>query len=171
MSGVGARPGRLVVVTGTGTGVGKTWTTCAVARQLHASGLRVCARKPAQSFGPDDGPTDAERLAGATGESVAEVCLPGRWYPRPMAPPMAAESLGLPPITLDDIWRELRWPPGADLGLVECAGGVASPQTIDGDVVDVVERLAPDLALLVAGAGLGPSTTCAWPPGRCPGTA
>ncbi len=170
VSGAGPRPGRLVVVTGTGTGVGKTWAACEVARHLGGTGLKVCARKPAQSFGPDEGPTDAARLAGATGESAAEVCPPWRWYPRPMAPPMAAESLGLPPISLDDILRELCWPPGVDLGLVECAGGVASPQAADADVVDLVERLAPDLALLVAGAGLGASTTCAWPPGRWPGT-
>ena len=155
MSGAGPRPGRLVVVTGTGTGVGKTWAACEVARHLGGTGLKVCARKPAQSFGPDEGPTDAARLAGATTESAAEVCTPWRWYPRPMAPPMAAESLGLPPISLDDILRELCWPPGVDLGLVECAGGVASPQAADADVVDLVERLAPDLALLVAGAGLG----------------
>ena len=95
----------------------------------------------------------------------------GRWYPRPMAPPMAAESLGPAcPSVSTTSWRELRWPPGVDLGLVECAGGVASPQAADGDVVDLVERLAPDLALLVAGAGLGALTTCAWPPGRWPGT-
>jgi dethiobiotin synthetase len=155
VSGAGPRPGRLIVVTGTGTGVGKTWAACEVARHLRGTGLKVCARKPAQSFGPDEGLTDADRLAGATGERAAEVCPPWRWYARPMAPPMAAESLGLPPLSLDDILRELRWPPGVDLGLVECAGGVASPQTVDADVVDLAKRLAPDLALLVAGAGLG----------------
>jgi dethiobiotin synthetase len=155
LSGVGPRPGRLVVVTGTGTGVGKTWATCVMARHFRAIGLKVCARKPAQSFGPDEGPSDAERLAEATGETSAEVCPPWRWYSRPMAPPMAAESLGLAPFRLADIRSELHWPPGADVGLVECAGGVASPQAVDADSVDLVELLAPDRALLVAGAGLG----------------
>jgi dethiobiotin synthetase len=144
-----------VVVTGTGTGVGKTWAACALAGHLGALGLKVCARKPAQSFGPDEGPTDAERLAAATGETAAEVCPPWRWYARPMAPPMAAESMGLAPFRLDDLGRELHWPPGVEVGLVEPAGGVASPQTTDGDCVDVVARLAPDLVVLVAGAGLG----------------
>jgi dethiobiotin synthetase len=144
-----------VVVTGTGTEVGKTWTACVLARHFRAVGLEVWARKLAQSFGPGESPTDADRLAEATGATASEVCPPWRWYPRPMAPPMAAESLGLPPFGLDDILSELLWPPGTDLGLVECAGGVASPQTSDADAVDLVERLAPDHVLLVARAGLG----------------
>ena len=155
VSGGGPRPGRIVVVTGTGTGVGKTWAACEVARHLGERGLRVCARKLAQSFGPDEGLTDAEQLAAATGETAAEVCPPARWYPRAMAPPMAAESLGLAPFSLDDLFGELRWPPGADVGLVECAGGVGSPQAANGDGAEVVERLAADTVVLVAGAGLG----------------
>ena len=155
MSGGGPRPARLVVVAGTGTGVGKTWAGCELARHLRGLGLEVSARKLAQSFGPEEGPSDAERLAEATGEKAAEVCPPSRWYPRTMAPPMAAESLGLRPFSLDDLLRELRWPPGVDVGLVECAGGVGSPQADDGDGADLVERLAPELVVVVAGAGLG----------------
>ncbi len=68
---------------------------------------------------------------------------------------MAAEALGLPPFGLDDLVGELRWPPGVDVGLVEWAGGVGSPQATYGDAVDLVERLAPDLVVVVAGAGLG----------------
>ena len=124
MSGSVARPQRLVVVGGTGTEVGKTWVGCELARHLRGLGQQVSARKLAQSFGPEEGPTDAERLAAATGEKAADVCPPWRWYPRAMAPPMAAEALGLPPFGLDDLVGELRWPPGVDVGLVEWAGGV-----------------------------------------------
>ncbi|MGP8204456.1 MAG: ATP-dependent dethiobiotin synthetase BioD [Acidimicrobiales bacterium] len=155
MSGGVARPQRLVVVGGTGTEVGKTWVGCELARHLRGLGQQVSARKLAQSFGPEEGPTDAERLAAATGEKAADVCPPWRWYPRAMAPPMAAEALGLPPFGLDDLVGELRWPPGVDVGLVEWAGGVGSPQATYGDAVDLVERLAPDLVVVVAGAGLG----------------
>ncbi len=60
----------LVVVAGTGTDVGKTWVGCRLARHFRERGLSVAARKPAQSFAPDQaGPTDAEMLASATGES------------------------------------------------------------------------------------------------------
>ncbi len=148
-------PARLVVVAGTGTEVGKTWLACELARDLRGRGLRVSARKPAQSFGPEEAVTDADRLAEATGEKAADVCPPSRWYPRAMAPPMAAESMGRPPFGLDDLLGELRWPPGADVGLLECAGGVASPQADDGDCADLVQRVGPDAVVLVAGAGLG----------------
>jgi len=93
---VRSRPGRLVVVTGTGTEVGKTWVSAAVLRLARAQGLSVAARKPAQSFAPDQGPDqrDAYLLAAATGEPADVVCRPERSYPVPMAPPMAAEALG-----------------------------------------------------------------------------
>ncbi|MBV8560261.1 MAG: AAA family ATPase, partial [Acidimicrobiia bacterium] len=57
------RPERLVLVAGTGTEVGKTWVAARLAEALRARGTRVAARKPAQSFAPDEGPTDAEALA------------------------------------------------------------------------------------------------------------
>jgi dethiobiotin synthetase len=42
-----------------------------------------------------------------------------------------------------------------DVGLVETAGGVRSPQADDGDVLDLVAAIAPDHVILVADAGLG----------------
>lgn len=154
-----ARPRRLVVVAGTGTEVGKTFVAAALARSLRERGFAVAARKPAQSFDPAAGePTDAERLAEATGEAPERVCPPARWYPRAMAPPMAAEALGRPPPELAALAAELAasWPrPAVDVGLVELAGGVRSPLAADGDGVDLAAALAPDLVLLVADAALG----------------
>jgi dethiobiotin synthetase len=144
-----------VVVAGTGTDVGKTWVACELAGRLREQGLKVSARKLAQSFAPGAGPTDAARLAEATGEKAADVCPPSRWYPQAMAPPMAAESIGLPSFSLADLLSELWWPPAVDVGLVECAGGVGSPQADYGDGADLVERLVPECIVLVAGAGLG----------------
>ena len=149
------RPDLLVVIAGTGTDMGKTWVGCEVARELRAGGLGVSARKPVQSFDPADGLTDADRLAEATAEQVTDVCPYHRWYPKAMAPPMAAEHLGLPPFTLFDLVSELKWPSQADVGLVELAGGARAPLAADGDCADLVELLSPDLVVLVAGAGLG----------------
>jgi dethiobiotin synthetase len=149
------RPALLVVVSGAATDVGKTWVACELAKALRSRGLRVQARKPAQSFDPDDGATDAERLAGASGENATDVCLPHRWYPRAMAPPMAAQSLGLAGFDLADLVSELRWPREADVGIVELAGGLRSPQADDGDGVDFVDLVNPDVVVFVAGAGLG----------------
>ena len=90
-----SRPGRLVGVCGTGTEVGKTWVSAHVLAALRADGVSVAARKPLQSFDPDDAaPTDAAVLAAATGEDPHDVCPSEGWYPVPMAPPMAAEVLG-----------------------------------------------------------------------------
>jgi dethiobiotin synthetase len=152
---VTARPARVVFVAGTTTDVGKTWVAAAVLGQLRAGGHRVAARKPAQSFDTADACTDADVLAAATGESPHDVCPPHRWYPRPLAPPMAAEVLGEPAFTVSELLAELRWPDGAHVGVVEGAGGPRSPLATDGDNVDVARGIAPDLVLLVADAGLG----------------
>ena len=129
-----------------------------------AAGFRVAARKPAQSFEPDDDPAtlDAAILGAATGEPPEQVCLPHRWYEVPMAPPMAAESLGRPPFTIQDLVSEQHWPVPADadvdrfdVGLVEAAGGIRSPLAIDGDCLALCEALDPDVIVLVADAGLG----------------
>ncbi|HEY6622559.1 MAG TPA: dethiobiotin synthase [Acidimicrobiales bacterium] len=157
-----SRPDRLVLVCGTGTEVGKTWVAANLLEELRGRGLDVAARKPAQSFDvdreadPTGECTDAEVLGEASGEPPEVVCLPARSYHRAMAPPMAAEVLGLPSFTVGDLAGELRWPePAADVGLVESAGGVRSPQASDGDVVDLGRLLRPEVVLLVADAGLG----------------
>ena len=151
-----------MLVCGTGTEVGKTWVCSRLLTQLRARGVSVAARKPAQSFdiGSEGerlgGPTDAERLAAASGEDPDAVCPPFRSYPRAMAPPMAAEALDLPVFTVADLREETVWPQaGVQVGVVELAGGVRSPQASDGDSTDMVAALAPDLVVLVADAGLG----------------
>ena len=149
-----ARPRRLVVVLGTGTGVGKTWVAAALARVLQARGQTVAARKPVQSFEPGDTPTDADVLACATGAAPADVCPRHRWYEVAMAPPMAAEALGRPPFSLADLMDELAWPEG-EWGLVEGVGGPRSPVAIDADNVALARALRPDAVVLVAPAGLG----------------
>ena len=151
------RPERTVVVSGTGTDVGKTWVTAALARRLTAEGLAVAARKPAQSFAPEDPPgrRDAAVLGAATGEAPDVVCPPHRSYAVPLAPPMAAAVLARPPIALADLLAELAWPEPCAIGFVETVGGVRSPISDDADGVALIEALAPDLVVLVADAGLG----------------
>jgi dethiobiotin synthetase len=147
-------PGVVVLVCGTGTEVGKTWVSAQLLARWRARGLAVAARKPAQSFGPGEGPTDAEVLAAASGEDPGEVCPRERWLAVPMAPPMAAEVLGVRPLGVGDL-AALHWPAGVEVGLVETAGGLRAPQGHDGDVLDLARLLRPDWVLLVAGAGLG----------------
>jgi dethiobiotin synthetase len=153
-----SRPQRLVAVVGTGTDIGKTWVSARLLTVLREAGVTVAARKPAQSFEAEDDPAgfDSAVLGAATGEPSETVCLPHRWYPVAMAPPMAADVLGKDRITTATLAEELTWPAtGVAVGLVETAGGVRSPQTHDGDAVALLSALVPDVILLVADAGLG----------------
>lgn len=154
-----ARPERLVLVTGTGTDVGKTWVTVELLGRLRAQGLSVAARKPAQSFAATDATTDASLLAAASEVSAETVCPPPRWYPVALAPPMAADSLGREPIAVADLVAETRWPDAVDVGFVEGAGGLRSPIAHDGDSLTLVQLLQPDLVLLVADPALGVVST------------
>jgi dethiobiotin synthetase len=145
----------LLCVLGTHTEVGKTWVSVGLLALARSQGLRVTARKPVQSFEASDTKTDAGLLARATGETEADVCPPHRHYPLALAPPMAADLLQRPPILLDELLRELRWPESPDLALVETVGGLLSPLAHDADSVDLARRLQPCRVILVADAGLG----------------
>lgn len=150
------RPDLLVGVCGTATEVGKTWASARLLQRLVGDGRTVSARKPLQSFDPDDdAPTDAEVLAAATGQVPHEVCPEPGWYPVPMAPPMAAAALGRRCPTLAEVVASITWPDRVGVGLVETVGGVRSPLAEDGDSRDLVRALDVDLVVLVADAGLG----------------
>lgn len=152
------RPDHLTVVVGTGTEVGKTWVSAALLRAAVSEGLSVFARKPAQSFEPGRGPTDAEVLAEATGEEPTEVCPQNRWYPVAYAPPMAADVLNRPSILVGDLLDEMKAASTpVNLGLVEMAGGVASPiaHVAADSQMDLLRALVPDSVVIVADAGLG----------------
>jgi dethiobiotin synthetase len=150
----------IVVVTGTGTDVGKTWFAAATIEALRTRGHAVAARKPVQSFAPGEaGSTDAEVLARATGEIPETVCPAHRWLPMAVAPPMAAATLGYPAFTIAELIAEVR--AGIPVGdvdvivLVEGAGGARSPIADDGDTVALAHALAAETVVIVADAGLG----------------
>jgi dethiobiotin synthetase len=145
----------IVLVTGTGTDVGKTWFAAATARALRAHGLTVRAWKPVQSFAPGDTSTDADVLAAATGQESEAVCAPERRYPIAVAPPMASDRLGRPPFTIADLAADLPVTELETVLLVEGAGGPRSPLAHDGDTVDLAAALPTDVVVLVSDAGLG----------------
>ena len=143
----------VIVVTGTGTEVGKTWITARLVTGLRQLGMRSVARKPAQSFEPGTGPTDAEILAEVSGEHPHDVCPRHRWYEVPLAPPMAAQALRRPEPRIGQLAREFR--ASAEIILVEGVGGVRSPLAIDGDTSDLARMLDARCVVLVARPDLG----------------
>ena len=157
---------RGIFITGTDTGVGKTHLTCLIARQLLACGVRVAAYKPvcsgaiARPRPPSSSEStayyqweDIERLRTATGgEWPDDVICPQRFL-EPLAPPIAARLEGR---TVDDrlLVEGARRFPGAELLLIEGAGGWLSPLTESTTVADLARELNVPV-LIVARAGLG----------------
>jgi dethiobiotin synthetase len=142
----------VLVVTGTGTGVGKTVVTAALASHAHQAGIDVAVCKPVQT-GTDSGADDLADVARLS--RVTELAGLAR-YPQPLAPAAAAELAGLTLPTGDQLVGLIR---GLDrperLTLVEGAGGLlvelAEPRV-------TLRDLAADLgaaALVVVSAELG----------------
>lgn len=148
-------PSGVLVVTGTGTGIGKTVVTAAVAALARAAGRTVAVLKPAQTgVGPDEPGDLAEvrRLVGADDLAVRELA---RWA-EPLAPATAARRAGTPPVRPAAVAAAARdLAATADLVLVEGAGGLLVRFDDDGGTLaDAAVALGAPV-LVVAAAGLG----------------
>lgn len=149
-----AAPAGLLIIAGTGTGVGKTVVTAAVAALALDGGQRVAAIKPAQTgVGPDE-PGDLDEV-GRLVESGVTPCELAR-FPDPLAPATAARRAGRDPVPVLAAARAA-WTLAAehDLVLIEGAGGLlVQLDASGGTLADVAAELdAP--VLVVAAAGLG----------------
>ena len=122
---------RGLFVTGTDTGVGKTFVTAGLARLLSDRGLSVGVMKPVETGcarrGDDLIPADAMQLLTAAGghQDFSSVC-PYR-FEAPLAPDMAARQAGqsIDPILILDRFRTVA--ASHDIVLVEGAGGLLVP--------------------------------------------
>lgn len=148
----------VLAVTGTGTGVGKTVTTAALACHARLAGIDVAVCKPVQTGaapGPGGEPGDDDlaeigRLAGVA-------ALHGRWrYPEPLAPLAAAQRAGEPLPTRTELTASIAAADAPDrLTLVEGAGGLLVELGADGVTLrDVAADLGAPV-LVVVDAGLG----------------
>ncbi|MFJ4338758.1 dethiobiotin synthase [Streptomyces sp. NPDC088915] len=143
----------IVVVSGTGTEIGKTVVTAAVAAVATAAGRSVAVLKPAQTgVGPDErGDADeVVRLSGAA--ASAEL---GR-FPEPLAPGTAARRAGLAPVGPREVAEAARKLAAEhDLVLVEGAGGLLVRFDEEGGTLADAAALLGAPVLVVAPAGLG----------------
>jgi dethiobiotin synthetase len=121
--------GHGIFITGTDTGVGKTFVTCSLAALLHDLGYRVGVMKPVETGCSErDGhlfPEDAVRLKEASrcGEPMEKIC-PYR-FAEPLAPSIAAERTDDRIDHLLQVYREIS--SHHDVTLVEGAGGLMVP--------------------------------------------
>ena len=145
----------IVVITGTGTEVGKTIATAALASRARQSGLDVAVCKPVQTgSGPtgqgDDDLAEVGRLSG-----VGHLVSVAR-YPDPLAPAAAAEATGRTLPSAGEILASIRAAdrPGR-LTLVAGAGGLLVEIAASGVTLrDVATELGAPV-LVVCQAGLG----------------
>jgi len=146
-------------ITGTDTGVGKTYVGCALAAAVRARGLRVGVMKPVET-GVVREAEDALALRAASGDPgpLDDVC-PYRLR-APLAPAVAARLEG---VTIDVerlvalIQRRAR---EADVLLVEGAGGLLVPVAGRVTWAELAARLALPL-VIVAANRLGTVNHCA----------
>ncbi len=151
--------GGAILVTGTDTGVGKTYVSCLLGRQAAGLGIRVRPLKPVESgCAPGAGgrpfPADAAALRGAIAPDAAldEICL--YRLAAPVSPHLAAraERVDVDPARVREAVS--RAASLSDLVIVEGAGGIAVEIRDGYSFADLARDLALPV-LVVAGNRLG----------------
>jgi dethiobiotin synthetase len=134
---------KLVVVTGTGTEVGKTWVAAGLLRLARQAGLAVAARKPLQSLDPGLGSSPAGPLGAGSSEGGS---LGGSWgggsSGGAASPPAGSDAAVLAAASGED--PDVVCPPERTY-LVPMAPPMAAER---------LGRPVPSLASLAAGLGL-----------------
>ncbi|MEV0253546.1 dethiobiotin synthase [Streptomyces sp. NPDC050732] len=144
----------VIVVSGTGTEIGKTVTTAAVAAVALAAGRSVAVLKPAQTGVAPGGPGDAQEVTRLAGDGVTTLELAR--YPEPLAPDVAARRAGLAQVHPQDVAdAAAKLATEHDLVLVEGAGGLLVRLDDEGGTLADAARLLDAPVLLVVTAGLG----------------
>jgi dethiobiotin synthetase len=144
-----------LAVTGTDTGVGKTFVTVLLLRMLRQRGLRVAAMKPVETGASSRDPgSDAARLRAAAGEDDPLEVVRPLLLAEPLAPWVATARGGtvVDLDVLDAAFRTLC--EGRDAVVVEGAGGLLVPLTRDVAYDGLFVQWDLDL-VVVAGNRLG----------------
>lgn len=150
--------GQGYLITGTDTGVGKTWVTLGLMRALAQQGFTVSGMKPVAS-GCRPTPEglrnrDAEMLQEHCSTPIAYELVNRYAFDPPIAPHVAAKEAGVT-IALDAILRDFRClDDQGDFTLVEGIGGWAVPLNEHERLSDLVRRMAIPV-ILVVGLRLG----------------
>jgi dethiobiotin synthetase len=149
-----------VVVLGTGTGVGKTFVTTALARAIGRQGRVALAVKPIETGRSESGApyADSAALEAATFGATPPRPHPLYGFERGVSPHLAARA----DETLIRLFTISKWLdyncttlPYDAIVLVETAGAVFSPLNPQETNLDLAQRLEPATWLLVAPDNLG----------------
>jgi dethiobiotin synthetase len=132
---------KYILITATDTGVGKTWTSVALATALKKGGRTVVCIKPVET-GTAEAPGDGEdgvKLARATGQAAPAHAL--YRFRSQVSAALAAEEEEQ---TLDwaTMVAEIRQhAKGTDVAIVEGAGGLLTPMTWEKGGLDLAKEL------------------------------
>ncbi|MER0444338.1 dethiobiotin synthase [Streptomyces sp. Edi4] len=144
----------ILVVSGTGTEIGKTVTTAALAAAALAGGRSVAVLKPAQTGVAPGEPGDVFEVRRLAGEAVTGAELAR--FPEPLAPATAARRAGMTPVRPEDVAEAAaKLATEHDLVLVEGAGGLLVRFDEEGGTLAEAARMLGAPVLVVAAAGLG----------------
>lgn len=142
-----------VYITGTDTGIGKTFASCALLHTLRQQGLRAVGMKPVAS-GCEMTPEglrneDAVALRAASDPVPAYADLNPYALPEPLAPELAADDAGVT-LSLDQIEAAFgRLRAQADTVVVEGVGGWLAPLSAELDQSHLVHALQLPVVLVV----------------------
>ena len=141
-------------VTGTDTGVGKTFVTCGLTALLSARGRKVGVMKPVETGCEVRDhklyPADAQRLRRVSGTTLpVEVVCPYRFAP-PLAPEVAAAMAGVLVDRVEILACYERIASQHEITLVEGAGGLLVPLAAHYSFADLVRDLGLPLIVVVA---------------------
>ncbi|SDG30922.1 dethiobiotin synthetase [Lentzea fradiae] len=143
----------MLVITGTGTEVGKTAVTAGIAALARAEGRRVAVLKPAQTGLLPGEPGDVAEVARLAGDVTTRELAR---YPDPLAPATAARRAGLATVHPGDVAAAVTaLDADHDLVLVEGAGGLLVRFDETGSTLADIAWALNAPVLIVAQAGLG----------------
>jgi 8-amino-7-oxononanoate synthase len=141
-----------IFVTANDTGVGKTWVSALLVKELHGLGFDVAYTKPVETGCAEDVPRDAAYVKKINPEVV---CTTGLHFKKPLAPLAAAEEENQR-FTLQDVLDVIEFADPAQIRVIEGAGGISVPLDNDGnDWKTLVEQIEADVILVVVEDRLG----------------
>jgi dethiobiotin synthase len=144
---------KIIFISGTDTGVGKTVTAAAVAARARDAGRTVAVVKPAQTGELPGAPGDLATVEALTGLGDLHELVR---YPDPLSPEAAARAAGRPPLDLREAASYIAaLAEDRDQVIVEGAGGLLVRYDPGGTTLADLAAMLDAPVVVVAAAGLG----------------
>lgn len=135
-----------LLVTGTDTGIGKTWVSALIIEQLRKVGTNAVGLKPVLSGGRDD----AERLWQANGGVLDIDLINPHWYRTPVAPLVASRIEGSPLVLGDMVKHIQQIRDDHEFTIVEGVGGWEVPMSEDFGFPEFAKALGLPIVVVAA---------------------